>query len=101
MHSRNCVHTRLHSTVAHVDEEYINSRLRGSDHVLGGCDKLDYSVVQLGTRPAVSRLIPSLVPVKQLRDLIRHTAHTAAPAKENDRLSRERLKEERTDCPRQ
>lgn len=94
------MHTRLHSAVADVDEEYINSRLRRSDHVFGRCNKLDYCVVQLGTRPAISRLIPGLVPVKQLRDLVRHTAHAATPAILYGRLiAWERLEEERTDCP--
>ena len=53
-------HAGLHRLVAHVDEEDIDGRLRGPDHVLHGSGVLDGAVVELRTCPAVPTLIPDL-----------------------------------------
>jgi hypothetical protein len=78
--------TGLNGTMAHVDKEDIDSRLGGADHVFGRCHKFNDGVRQLSTRPAIPRLVPGLIPVKQLWDLVRHSTHTAAPTREGDQL---------------
>jgi hypothetical protein len=85
--SQTRVRTGLNSTVAHVDEEDIDSRLWGADHVFSRCDELNDSVVQLGTRPTIPGLVPGLIPIVQLWDFVRHAAHTAAPTTQDYRLA--------------
>ena len=73
-------HTGLHSSMADVDQEYVDRGLRWADHVFRWRDELDYGVVELSARPTVPRLIPCLVPIKQLRNFIGHRTHAASPA---------------------
>lgn len=65
--------------MAYIDKNHIHSGLWWADHVLRGRNKFDHRVVQFVSSPSVSRLIPYLVPIKELRNLIRHTAHTTPP----------------------
>ena len=65
--------------MADVDEEAVEDWLRGANHILRRSDKLNDGVVQLGSRPSVTRLVLLLIPVKHLRDLVRHTAQCTPP----------------------
>lgn len=56
--------------MADVDEEDVDGRLRGSDHIFGWRNELDDTMVQLRTRPSVTWLVPDLVPVEELRDFV-------------------------------
>ena len=73
--------TGLDSSMTDVNEEDVDRRLWRSDHVLCRRNKLNDRVVKLGALPSVTRLVASLVPVEQLRHLVRHAAHAASPAK--------------------
>jgi len=75
--------------MAHVDKEDIDGRLGRADHVFGRCHEFNDGMCQLSTRPAISRLVSGLIPVKQLWDLVRHSTHTAAPTMEGDWLREE------------
>jgi hypothetical protein len=66
----NRTRTRLNCTVAHVDEEDVDDRLWGADHVFGRCHELDDSMGQLSTRPAIPGLVPGLIPIEQLWDFV-------------------------------
>jgi len=71
--------TRLNRSVADIDQEHVHSWLRRSNHILSGSDELHGRVIQLGTRPPISRLVPLLVPIKQLRDFVGHRTHATPP----------------------
>jgi hypothetical protein len=76
--STNC-RTGLDRGVGHFDEEHECVRRRRADHVLRAGDEVDDSVVELRTAPAVARLVVHRVPVKHLRDVVRHRADGTAP----------------------
>ena len=71
--------TRLNRSVTDIDQEHIHSWLRRSDHILSGSDEFHDGIIQLGTSPPISRLVPLLVPIKQLRDLVGHRTHATSP----------------------
>lgn len=48
-------------------------------HVLGWRDELDNAVVELCSLPPVRRLVLTLVPVKELRNIVGQSTHAAFP----------------------
>lgn len=66
--------------MANVDEEDVHRRLGWADHILRGCDKLNYGVVDLSARPTVARLILDGIPIEELRYRVEHLAHAATPS---------------------
>lgn len=75
----------LNSSRTHRDQRtgaHLNASLalaRATHHVLGRGDKLDDSRVELRALVAVRGLVLLLVPVEQLRHLVREVAHAALP----------------------
>ena len=56
--------------MADVDEEAVEDWLRGANHILGWSNKFNNRVVKFCPSPAITWLIPFLVPIKHLRNLI-------------------------------
>lgn len=62
-----------------VNEEDIHCWLGWPNHVLGWSNKLHSGMIQLFTSPSIAGLVANLIPIKELRHLVRHVAHTAPP----------------------
>ena len=66
--------------VAHVDQEEVDERLRGADHVFLRRHELHHGLVQIGSQRAIGRFLHGGVPVKRLGHVVGEVAHVAAPA---------------------
>jgi hypothetical protein len=73
------VRTRLDCSMADINQEHVHSWLRRSNHILSRSDELHDRIIQLSTSPPISRLIPLLIPIKQLGDLVGHRTHATPP----------------------
>jgi hypothetical protein len=71
--------TRLYGGMTDVDKNHVHGGLWWADHVLSGRNEFDNRVVQFVSGPSVSRLIPCLIPIKELRNFVRHATHTTPP----------------------
>lgn len=67
------------SSIAHVEEEQVNQRLRRAHHVLLRRNKLDNGIVELVASPTVSASLRSSIPIESLGDIVRQVAHVATP----------------------
>ena len=67
--------------MADIDQEYVYSWLGRSNHVFCRGHEFDNGVVEFSACPPISRLIPYLVPIEELRDFVRELTHATTPAK--------------------
>lgn len=70
----------MNRSIADVDQEDVDWRLRRSDHILCWRYEVYYSVIQLRSLPAVGRLVRLLVPIEEAWDFVRQVAHRALPS---------------------
>lgn len=66
-----------------INKEDIHRRLRWPNHIFRRSDELHNRMIQFITSPSIARLVPTLVPIKELGYLVRHVAHAAPPTCEN------------------
>lgn len=72
--------TASNRSIAHIDQEKVDQRLRRSDHVFLRSNELDHAVVQIGAERAVSRPLVCGIPIESLGDIVGEVTHVATPA---------------------
>lgn len=67
-------------SIAHINQEEVDKRLRWPDHIFLRCDKLNDRMVEFRPQSPVRGLLRSAIPIEGLRYIVGQAAHIATPA---------------------